>query len=138
MSTLMNLNTNTLGIKKDSRIFTPWPHTHHPSNPCSLCQGWMAQGRGQSTATCNLKIPMYLSKYFMNVNEVHNHYTRGSSTDHVQPRFGTNKGLNSFSCYATKMWNALPKVVKECKTLLSFKSALKVYLQEAATRNWPL
>ena len=86
----------------------------------------------------NLKIPLYLAKYFTNVNEVHSHYTRGSSTNHVQPRFGTNKGLNSFSSYATKMWNALPKGVKECKTLLSFKSALKEYLQEAATRNWPL
>ena len=86
----------------------------------------------------NLDIPMYLSKYFTNVNEVHNHNTRGSSTDHVQPRFGTKKGLNSFSCYATKMWNALPKVVKECKSLLSFKSFLKVHLQEAANSNWPL
>ena len=40
------------------------------------------------------RIPLYLSKYFLKVNEVHSHYTRGSATNHVQPRFGTNKGLN--------------------------------------------
>ena len=71
------------------------------------------------------KIPMYLSKYFLNVNEVHSHNTRGSTTNHVQPRFGTNKGLNSFRSYATKMWNALPTVIKTCKSLVSFKNTLK-------------
>ena len=71
------------------------------------------------------KIPLYLSKYFHNVNEVHSHNTRGSATNHVQPRFGTNKGLNSFRSYATKMWNALPTVIKACESLDSFKTALK-------------
>ena len=81
------------------------------------------------------KIPMYLTKYFQNVKDVHNYNTRGSSTDHVQPRFGSNKGLNSFSCYAAKMWNALPKALKECKSLPSFKTALKSHLQASTSRN---
>ena len=82
------------------------------------------------------KIPMYLTDYFLKVKDRHNYNTRGSSTDHVQPRHGSNKGLNSFSCYATKMWNALPKVLKECKSLPSFKTALKSHLQATTSRNW--
>merc|ERR1712208_26012 len=53
-------------------------------------------------------------------------------TDHVQPRFGTN---NSFRSYATKMWNALPTVIKTCKSLDSFKTALKGHLRMAAIQN---
>ena len=83
------------------------------------------------------EIPMYLSNYFLNVNTVHYHNTRGSATNHVQPRFGTNKGLNSFRSYATKMWNALPTAIKECKSLDSFKTTLKSHLQITATQNWP-
>ena len=83
------------------------------------------------------KIPMYLSNYFLNVNKVHTHNTRGSATNHVQARFGTNKGLNSFSAYATKMWNALPTVIKTCKSLDPFKAALKRHLGMAAILNWP-
>ena len=82
------------------------------------------------------KIPMYLSNYFKNVKDVHKHNTRGSSTNHFQPRFGSKKGLNSFACYTTNMWNSLPIALKECKSLTSFKSALKSHLQAAATRNW--
>ena len=63
------------------------------------------------------KIPMYLTNYFQNVKDVHKYNTRGSSTDHVQPRFGSNKGSNLFSCYATKTWNALPKALKALKGL---------------------
>ena len=50
-------------------------------------------------------------------NGYNTHNTRESATNHVQPRFGTNKGLNSFRSYATKMWNALPTVIKTCKSL---------------------
>merc|ERR1712215_195324 len=81
-------------------------------------------------------IPRYLSNYFQNVKDQHSYNTRGSSTNHVQPRFGSNKGMNSFSCYATKMWNALPTAVKECKSLLSFKTVLKSHLQATAKLNW--
>ena len=39
------------------------------------------------------KIPLYLSKYFLNV--VHNYYnTRGSSTKHFQPRFSSSISSN--------------------------------------------
>ena len=82
------------------------------------------------------KIPMYLSRYFQNVKDVHHHNTRGSSTNHVQPRFSTKKGSNSFASYTTNMWNSLPTAIKESKSLISFKTALKSHLQEAATRNW--
>ena len=83
------------------------------------------------------EIPMYLSNYFRNVNTVHSHNTRGSATNHVQPRFGTNKGLNSFRSYATKMWNALPNVIKTCESLDSFKTNLKIHLRITATKKWP-
>lgn len=82
------------------------------------------------------KVPMYLTSYFKNVKDVHSYNTRGSSTDHVQPRYRSNKGLNSFSYYAAKMWNALPKALKECKSLPSFKNALKSHLQLSTSKNW--
>ena len=82
------------------------------------------------------KIPMYLSKYFQNVKDVHHHNTRGSSTNHVQPRFNSKKGSNSFASYTTNLWNSIPIAIKECKSLISFKSAYRSHLQEAATRNW--
>ena len=82
------------------------------------------------------KIPMYLSKYFINVKDVHQYNTRGSSTNHVQPRFGSKKGSNSFACYTTNSWNSLPLAIKECESLTSFKTSLKGHLQAAATRNW--
>ncbi|XP_061908000.1 uncharacterized protein LOC133653025 [Entelurus aequoreus] len=80
-------------------------------------------------------IPKYMSNYFLNVNDRYNHNTRGSSTNHVKPRFRTNKGLNSFSFYATSMWNALPTGIKERASLSSFKTAIKVHLQAATTLN---
>ena len=82
------------------------------------------------------KIPLYLSKYFQKVKDLHHHNTRGSSTDHVQPRYGSKKGINSFACYTTKAWNSLPKALKECTSLTSFKASLKGHLQAAAVRNW--
>ncbi|XP_061773774.1 probable RNA-directed DNA polymerase from transposon BS isoform X1 [Nerophis ophidion] len=78
-------------------------------------------------------IPKYMSNYFLNVNDRHNHNTRGSSTNHVKPRFRSNKGLNSFSFYATSMWNALPTGVKVSASLYSFKTALKQHLQATST-----
>ena len=81
------------------------------------------------------KIPMYLTNYFLKVKDVHGHNTRGSSTNHVQPRFNTIKGSNSFSSYTTNMWNALPQALKECKSLASFKIGMKSHLQAAATRG---
>ena len=82
-------------------------------------------------------IPSYLSNYFQNVKDRHDHYTRGSKTNHVKHRFATKKGQNSFSHYATTMWNDLPSPIKESASLLSFKTALKEHLHVAATQSWP-
>ena len=82
-------------------------------------------------------VPQYMSSYFQNVKDLHNHNTRGSSTNHVKPRFRTKKGLNSFAFYATSEWNVLPIAVKESTSLLAFKTTLKEHLQVVATRNWP-
>ena len=83
------------------------------------------------------KIPRYLKNYFTGVNEVHTHNTRGNATNHVPPRYFTNKGLCSFRSYATNMWNALPTALKTCESLVSFKASLKTHLRLAAARNWP-
>ena len=82
-------------------------------------------------------IPKYLSQYFQNVCDRHDHNTRGSSINHVKPRFKTNLGLSSFTFYATTVWNALPRALKECATLPTFKVALKEHLQMAAIKDWP-
>ena len=64
------------------------------------------------------KIPMYLTRYFQNVKDIHHHNTRGSSTNHVQPRFSSKKGSNSFASYTTNLWKSLPIAVKESKNPL--------------------
>ena len=53
------------------------------------------------------------------------------------PELAKKKGSDSFFCYATKMWNALPTGIKECQSLLSFKTALKEHLWTAAIHTWP-
>ena len=81
--------------------------------------------------------PKYLQNYFKNTSEVHNYNTRGSATNISKTScVQTNKGLISFSFYAINMWNNLPKVAKECKSLLSFKTILKGHLKESDIRNW--
>ena len=85
------------------------PLTHlTPAHFDSL--GWLrVEDRVQQLAMCQVhkiryssETPLYLRNYFLNVNAAHSHNTRGSSTNHVQPRFRTNKGLNSFRSYSTK------------------------------------
>ena len=75
-------------------------------------------------------IPKYLSKYFTNIKDVHNYNTRGSATDHFQPRVKTNKGSNSFFLLCHQNVESLTKghKLKECGSLASFKIALKTHL----------
>ena len=87
-------------------------------------------------------IPKYLSQYFQNVCDHHDHNTRGSSINHVKPRFKTNLGLTYahspfMPTFYTTVWNALPRALKECTTLPTFKVALKEHLQMAAIQDWP-
>ena len=99
--------------------------------------GWLrVDDRVQYLALCQVNkirnsttIPMYFSNYFLSVNEVHSHNTRGSATNHVQPRYSTNKGLSSFRSYA-KMWNALPTALKKMQIP-------RLGIRKAAIRNWP-
>ena len=80
-------------------------------------------------------LPKYLTDYFQKVSERHNHNTRGSSTNHVKPKFKTNKGLSSFSYYSTTMWNSLPRAIKECPTLSTFKVTLRAHLQTTVNQS---
>ena len=126
------------------RLLHNLPSRAHLTANHFLSIGWLlVADRVQFLAMClvykihyAIKIPMYLSKYFTNVKDVHQYNTRGSSTNHVPPRFGSKKGSNSFACYTTKTWNSLPKAIKECRSLASFKATLKGHLQAAETRNW--
>ena len=126
------------------RVLLNLPYQTHLTATHQLRVGWLrVDDRVQQLAMglvykihYTTKIPKYLSKYFKKVKDVHNYNTRGSATDHVQPRVKSKKGQNSFFCYTTNMWNALPKAIKECGSLASFKIALKNHLQAAAVRNW--
>ena len=99
--------------------------------------GWLrVDDRVQYLALCQVNkirnsttIPMYFSNYFLSINEVHSYNTRGSATNHVQPRYSTNKGLSSFRSYA-KMWNALPTALKKMQIP-------RLGIRKAAIRNWP-
>lgn len=60
--------------------------------------------------------------------------TLRSSTESLlqQPKSRTAYGDRAFSVAAPRLWNALPCDIRNCKTTLSFKSALKTFLFKEA------
>ena len=72
-------------------------------------------------------IPAYLTKYLQKVSDSHN--TRESvNNDLVPPTHKTNMGKFSFYSTATQVWNSLTPPLKKCRSLASFKTALKIHL----------
>ena len=77
-------------------------------------------------------IPAYLTKYLQKVSDTHSHNTRGSkNNDLVPPTHKTKMGKFSFYSIATQVWNNLTPSLIKCRSLASFKTALKTHLSQA-------
>ena len=74
------------------------------------------------------KCPRYFDELFQTANS--NISTRQSLLKLYQPFRKTNNGKNTISYLGPKIWNALPDLVKQCKSLNSFKHKLKSYYFE--------
>ena len=70
----------------------------------------------------------YLSEQFINVSDVHHHFTRGSTEKFIVPSVN---GVAAATFYyrGIKDWNSLPLDVKQKCTFNGFKSAVIQYLR---------
>ena len=68
----------------------------------------------------------YISKFFNVKNVAYN--LRGLSTRLELPPFNLEYMYRSFTFLVSKLWNALPPVVRESKDTVSFKRALNAHL----------
>ena len=75
--------------------------------------------------------PDYICHNFIKVSDLHNHSTRGSTTNFVVPRI---KGpeCNSFFYTAISEWNSLANNVKYSENFSQFKRAVKRHLSSQA------
>ena len=72
--------------------------------------------------------PDYLTGGFTAVNEVHNHFTRGSVSDfHISSPSISSFSQKSFSYTAKKEWNSLPSYMKQLRSVTTFKSHKRSY-----------
>lgn len=100
--------------------------------------GWlsMKQRRELHSLTMMYKIlhglaPNYLSDLFSYQNEIHNVNTRGSS-DHqvwIDKSIKSKIHRDSFRYHTPCQYNKLPKYIRECKSVNSFKSNLAKFLK---------
>ena len=71
--------------------------------------------------------PSYLSQFFVPIETVHSHRTRGLSYNfHVSRVLA--QAPTSFAFTAIKDWNALPNSLKQIENINQFKTKLKQYL----------
>ena len=68
----------------------------------------------------------YISKFFNLKNVKYN--LRGLSTRMELPPFNVEYMHRSFTFLVSKLWNALPPMVRESKDITSFKRALKIHM----------
>ena len=68
----------------------------------------------------------YISKFFNLKNVKYN--SRGLSTRLELPPFNLEYINRSFTFLFSKLWNALPPMVRESKDIVSFKRALKIHM----------
>ena len=69
--------------------------------------------------------PTYLTQTFTLDNTLNNHALRSSNSDLGLRKYRTNYYKNSFAFSGAKVWNALPRHLKEETSLNKFKSELK-------------
>ena len=70
-------------------------------------------------------LPINFKPYFTSVNKIHNHSTRFSETNYYFPRVNNLYGSKSLSYLGCKVWEEIPKNLKEQNYLRAFQSGLK-------------
>ena len=68
--------------------------------------------------------PPYLTEMFTSNNALNNYGLRSSNHDLELPKCRTNYYKNSFAFSGVKVWNALPRYLKEERSLEKFKRGL--------------
>ena len=63
--------------------------------------------------------------YFTTINKVHKHSKRFSETNYFFPRVNSLYGSKSLSYLGCKVWEEIPKSLKEQNYLVAFQSGLK-------------
>ena len=72
--------------------------------------------------------PSYLSEYFVETSDVHQHFTRSSIDNFVIPSV-SGAAATTFYYSGIKDWNSLPLDVKQKRSFNGFKCAAKQYLR---------
>ena len=70
-------------------------------------------------------LPVNFNPYFTSINKIHNHSTRFSETNYFFPRVNSLYGSKSLSYLGCKVWEEIPKSLKEQNYLVAFQSGLK-------------
>ena len=75
--------------------------------------------------TLNNLVPGYLAQKFTRFNNIHDINTRNADHNLLLPRAKQNYGKRTFKFSGAKLWNELPKNLKETLNFQSFKNKLK-------------
>ena len=70
-------------------------------------------------------LPINFKPYFTSINKIHNHSTRFSETNYYFPRVNSLYGSKSLSYLGCKVWEEIPRNLKEQNYLKAFQSGLK-------------
>jgi len=75
----------------------------------------------------NNSLPKIFNNYFTVNTNIHNHYTRSSQNLHLI-QYRTNVRSFSIRMAGPRLWNSIDIATRECKTIHSFKKAVKLKL----------
>ena len=73
-------------------------------------------------------LPVNFKPYFTRVNKIHNHSTRFSETNYYIPRVNSLYGSKTLSYLGCKVWEEIPRNLKDQSYLGAFQSGLKIVL----------
>ena len=73
-------------------------------------------------------LPVNFKPYFTRVNTIHNHSTRFSEKNYYIPRVNSIYGCKTLSYLGCKVWEEIPRKLKDQSYLGAFQSGLKIVL----------
>ena len=80
-------------------------------------------------------LPINFKPYFTNINKIHNHQTRFSETNYFFPRVNNFYGHKSLTYLGCKLWEKLPRNLKDQSYLGAFQSGLKNFLLKSQSEK---
>ena len=75
----------------------------------------------------NNSLPESILNHYKLNNTTHNYSTRNSNNFHL-PLIRTSSFRKSIFFHGPQVWNSIPQIIKECKTLNSFRKTYKRFL----------